>query len=71
MKTVQVELPDKLATEIDKLVQSGWFHNEQELMRYALTEFVRHNLLELTRKQQLEDIEWAISRRKETASPDA
>jgi Arc/MetJ-type ribon-helix-helix transcriptional regulator len=65
MKSLNVELPDKLASELDRLVQSGWFHNEQELVRYALTEFVRHNLLDLTKQHQLEDIEWALRRRKE------
>lgn len=68
MKSIQVELPDKLASEIEKLVQSGWFHNDQELIRYALTEFVRHNLLELTQKYQMEDIEQVLQQRKERES---
>ena len=70
MKAVQIELPDKLASEINKLVESGWFHNEQEVIRYALTEFVRHNLLELTKKYQLEDIAWSVERRKEPVGRD-
>lgn len=65
MKSLQVELPDKLAVEVNRLVQSGWFQDEQELVRYALTEFVRHNDLELNKRHQLEDIEWVRQLRRD------
>ena len=60
MKPLHVELPDKVADEIQALVRGGWFRSEEELVRHALTEFVRQNRLELMEKQQLEDIEWGL-----------
>lgn len=56
MKSVQVELPDKLAAELDELVRAGWFHSEDELVRMALVEFVRRYRFQLLERFQREDI---------------
>ena len=71
MKTLQVELPDKLAAELVELVKAGWFRDEQELIRYVLTEFVHHNQLELTEQYQMEDIEWALGEAKRSRPQNA
>ena len=60
MKTISVILPDKLGTEAEAYVKSGWFTDEAELMRVALQEFIQHNRLQLIEKFQKEDIEWAL-----------
>ena len=35
MKSIQIELPDKLAQELDAIVELGWFSNEAEVVRLA------------------------------------
>ncbi len=42
MQVLQVELPDKMAAELDALVKMGWFTDEGEIVRLALLEFIRH-----------------------------
>ena len=66
MKVVQVEIPDRLRDEIDALIAEGWFANERELARHALTEFVRKRSFELQERFQRDDIEWALRQRKNT-----
>ena len=44
MKSIQVELPEKLAQELDAMVREDRFRNEAEAVRLALVEFVhRHH----------------------------
>ena len=63
MKTIQVELPDKVDTELDAMVQAGWFRSKDEVVRQALLEFVRRNQLELQERFQQEDIKWALQQK--------
>jgi metal-responsive CopG/Arc/MetJ family transcriptional regulator len=60
MKTVNVDIPEKLGTEIEKYIKDGWFSNESELMREALREFIRHHRPMLMEKFMEEDIEWIL-----------
>ena len=60
MKSIQIELPEKLAHELDMLVQEGWFHSAEEAIRFALLEFLRQHRLELLEQFQREDITWAL-----------
>jgi Arc/MetJ-type ribon-helix-helix transcriptional regulator len=64
VKTIQVEIPEKLGEEIEKLIQGGWFYNEGELTREALREFIRQRRPLLSEKFMEEDIEWAVKLRK-------
>lgn len=64
MKTVKIDLPEKLAIEMESYVKGGWFSNEAELMRVALQEFIRHHRLELMERFMQEDIEWAVKIKK-------
>ncbi|MDA1192171.1 MAG: hypothetical protein O3A46_10880 [Candidatus Poribacteria bacterium] len=64
MKSLNVELPDVLASELERFIHSGRFHTEQELVQYALLDFVRRNDMELAKRYQMEDIEWARQLRK-------
>ncbi|MFL6194909.1 MAG: CopG family transcriptional regulator [Thermoanaerobaculia bacterium] len=60
MKVLKLQIPDQLAREIENLVRSGWFANEDEIARLALSEFVRGHRFELQEQFQREDIRWAL-----------
>ena len=64
MKTLALELPDKLATEIANLVKAGWFVSEAEVTRQALADFLRRFQPQLQEEHQLQDIAWAVEQRK-------
>ncbi len=64
MKSLNVELPDKVADDIALLVRDGWFHSESELVRAALVEFLRTRQAELQERFQREDIAWAVGETK-------
>ena len=59
MKALHVELPDKLAAEIEAYVRAGWFGSEAEVIRAAVTDFIRRHRIELLERFMHEDIEWA------------
>ena len=61
MKTLQIDVPDQLAEEVEKLVRTGWFASEGEIARLALAEFVRGHRFELQEEFQRDDIRWALS----------
>jgi Arc/MetJ-type ribon-helix-helix transcriptional regulator len=63
MKQLQIELPDKVACEVEALVKAGWFHSQDELVRTAVLDFLQHRHLELTESFQREDIAWALQQR--------
>lgn len=60
MKTLKLEVTDKLAEEIERLVEAGWFASGEELARLALSEFLSHHRFELQEQFQREDIGWAV-----------
>ncbi len=68
MKSMQIELPDKLAADLDALVQGGWFRSEDELVRLALIDFVRRYRFELLERFQREDIAWALRQKEEISA---
>ena len=61
---MSVELSERLADEISRMVRDGWFQSENELVRMALTEFMRTRRLELEERFQREDIAWAVAETK-------
>ena len=60
MKTLQVELPDQMAREVEDAVRAGGFENAAEVVRMAVREFISHRRFELLEQQQLKDIAWAV-----------
>ena len=56
-----MELPDKLAAEVEAYVRAGWFGSEAEVVRAALTDFIRRHRVELLERFMREDIEWALN----------
>ena len=64
MTSLNVELPDRMADEVARMVREGWFHSEHELVRVALAEFLRTRHAELQERFQREDIAWAVAEAK-------
>lgn len=60
MKTLHIELPEKLAKEVDAQVQSGRFHDPGEVVRAALRDFLASRRFELLEQHQLQDVAWAL-----------
>jgi Arc/MetJ-type ribon-helix-helix transcriptional regulator len=60
MKTLQVEIPDQMAREVENVVEAGKFENPAEVVRAALREFIFHRRFELLEQQHLSDISWAL-----------
>lgn len=64
MKSLTIEVPDRLAEEMRRMVREGWYGSEAELARTALGEFVRARHAELQERFQREDIAWAVAEAK-------
>ena len=63
MKSLEVKLPDEMAAELEALVRRGWFQSEDEVVRAALIDFLRHHRLDLLEKYQRDDIAWAVQQK--------
>jgi len=60
VKSINVDLPEKIAEELSRLVETGRFRDEGEAVRVALVEFLVHRAGELQERFQHDDIEWAL-----------
>ncbi len=60
MKTIVVDLPERMTTEIGALVENGWFASKTEIIQTALWEFIRRNRFALAEQFQRADIAWAL-----------
>ncbi|MEK6574146.1 MAG: CopG family transcriptional regulator [Chloroflexota bacterium] len=67
MQTLQVQLPEMVVTELSALVKSGWFNNENEIIRVALLEFLQSHRFALIEQFQREDIAWALQQKRAKA----
>jgi Arc/MetJ-type ribon-helix-helix transcriptional regulator len=63
MKHIQIDLPDKIAQQIEMMVRDGWFQDEGELLRTAILEFLQNRNQALTEEFQREDIAWALQQK--------
>ena len=64
MKTVQVELNDRLAEELNALLRDGFFNTEEEAIRFALIKFIESREPALAERFQREDIAWALKQKR-------
>lgn len=64
MKTIRVELNDKLAEELGALLRQGLFNTEEEAIRFALISFIENQKPALLEQFQREDIAWALEQKK-------
>lgn len=61
LKTFKIDVPERLAQQVEDLVTAGWFASSEELTRLALAEFVQRHRFELQEQFQRDDILWALS----------
>lgn len=61
MKTLTLELPDALMTELDASVEAGWFENHVETVRAAVQQAVRRHRLIPHESRLLSDIEPCVN----------
>ena len=64
MKTVQIELNDRLAEKLDAFLQDGFFNTEEEAIRFALIKLIESREPMFAEHFQREDIAWAIKQKK-------
>jgi Arc/MetJ-type ribon-helix-helix transcriptional regulator len=57
---VQTDVPIRLLTEMQTLVEAGWFRDMDELMLNALRRFVESHRAELMERFIREDVEWGL-----------
>jgi Arc/MetJ-type ribon-helix-helix transcriptional regulator len=70
MKTISVELSERMTEEINALVETGWFADETELIRAALREFIRRSRFGLAEQFQRDDVAWALQQHRNTQAGD-
>jgi Arc/MetJ-type ribon-helix-helix transcriptional regulator len=58
--TVQADVPVRLLTEMQALVEAGWFRDLDELMVNALRRYVESHRAELMERFIREDVEWGL-----------
>ena len=59
MSTLTLELPDELASGLERLVKAGWFIDQNDAVRAALRDLVSDQRFATAEQQQIDDIEWA------------
>ena len=60
MATIQTDVPVRLLTEMQMLVEEGWFRDLDDLMLDALRRFVESHRAELMERFLREDVEWGL-----------
>ena len=58
--TIQADVPARLLTEMQVLVETGWFRSLDELILDALRRFVESHRAELMERFVREDAEWGL-----------
>ena len=58
--TIQTDVPIRLLTEMESLVEAGWFRDLDELMVNALRRFVESHRSDLMEGFIREDVEWGL-----------
>jgi len=59
VKTLSIDIPDSLASQISDYVKAGIFSCEPDVILAAMTEFVRRNRVDMVERFARDDIEWA------------
>ena len=61
MKTIKVQIPDRMYQQIETLVHEGWFRDREDIVNVALRKFLEANQPELLEQFFHEDVEWGLS----------
>ena len=61
MKTIKVQIPDRMYQQIETLVKEGWFRDREDIINVALRKFLEANQPELLEQFFREDVEWGLS----------
>ena len=59
METITAKVPERLAHELDALVEGGWFANRSDAVRAAVREMVEQRRVQRMEAAVAEDIAWA------------
>lgn len=59
-RTIQTDVPVRLLSEMEVLVEKGWFRSLDELMPDALRRYVESHRVELMERFIREDVEWGL-----------
>ena len=60
MKTIEMEVPEKLYERAIGLVEDGWFRDEKDIFAEAIRRFLDSHQPELMDKYILQDVEWGL-----------
>ncbi|MBI3952232.1 MAG: CopG family transcriptional regulator [Acidobacteria bacterium] len=58
--TVQAELPTQLLTQLEVLINDGWFEDVNDVIVNALRRFLETHRPELMEHYIREDVEWGL-----------
>jgi len=62
METIPAKITERLESEMDALIQEGWYANRSELIRSAVRDLVRKTRLEQLEVAIKEDIVWGLKK---------
>ena len=60
MKTIQMEVTEKLYEKATWLVNDGWFRDEKDIFAEAIRRFLDSHQPELMEKYILHDVDWGL-----------
>ncbi len=60
IKTATIKFPVRLAAQLQKLVEAGWFKSPEAGVVEALRRYLSGHSVELQEKQILADVEWGL-----------
>jgi len=58
--TVQAELPTRLLSQMESLIDDGWFRDINDLIVDALRRFLETHRPELTEQYIWQDVDWGL-----------
>lgn len=59
--TIKADIPDRLVSEMQALVEAGWFHDLNDLVLEALRRLLDTHRPELMERFVRKDIEWGLA----------
>ena len=60
VKSLELQLPDQIATELDPLVRAGFYQSAEEAVHHSLKDFLSQPVSTLAEEHQREDIAWTL-----------